>query len=400
MHENTVPATMTKKTRSPAKQPSSPNPRPKQRNCQTSVDKFFSLKPASRVKMNEAMNANAMDSSPPSDNESNNPYDALRDDEDDDEVPTDVEQKSVEESDNSMRSSEPSESEYESANDTMSHTRPKKLSITEDDIATQETTQSPHLNNSGMTTSPDGVNISEKMQMDSPDSKPRAQDLTAISQPCAESAGQEQLSDTARRLFENRNPPPQSKVDEITPSVLDDLLYEARQYDSTHVSSSGPTSSAALSASNMDIDQDSQRHPNRESLPIQKAPRPLPSAAGRGRGGGRPPWLASIQNYKQSSQETQTVSNQNLDDKDSPMSDAQASSNQGPDFSFSRPVYLDPTPHSPGRKNFFRCTWRVDIPKNTPPEEGVNDAILEIWSALKEADRRLVIYPWHQSSYG
>jgi hypothetical protein len=351
MHENTVPATMTKKTRSPAKQPSSPNPRPKQRNRQTSVDKFFSLKPASRVKINEAMNANAMDSSPPSDNESNNPYDAHRDDEDDDEVPTDVEQKSGEESDNSMRS-EPSESEYESANNTMSQTRPKKLSITEDDIATQELTQSPHSNNSGMTTSPDGVNISEKMQMDSPDSKPRAQDSTAISQPSAESAGQEQHSDTARRLFDNRKPPPQSKVDEITPSVLDDLLYEARQYDSTHVSSSGPTSSAALSASNLDIDQDSQRHPNRESLPVQKAQitRPLPSAAGRGRGGGRPPWLASIQNYKQSSQAIQTVSNQNLDDKDSPMSDAQASSNQGPDFSFSRPVYLDPTPlHLDGR---------------------------------------------------
>jgi hypothetical protein len=56
------------------------------------------------------MNANEMDSPPPSDNESNNPYDALRDDNDDG-VSTDVEQKSGKESDNLMRS-EPSESEY------------------------------------------------------------------------------------------------------------------------------------------------------------------------------------------------------------------------------------------------------------------------------------------------
>jgi hypothetical protein len=51
-------------------------------------------------------------------------------------------------------------------------------------------------------------------------------------------------------------------------------------------------------------------------------------------------------------------------------------------------------------ERFFWCTWRVDIPKNTSPEEGVKDAILEIWSALKDADRRLLTYPWHQSAYG
>jgi hypothetical protein len=87
-------------------------------------------------------------------------------------------------------------------------------------------------------------------------------------------------------------------------------------------------------------------------------------------------------------------------DNDSPMQDAQAMQDQGPDFSFTRTVYINAPSPTPGRKNFFRCTWRVNIPKNTSPEEGVKDAILEIWSALKDANRRLLIYPWHQSAYG
>jgi hypothetical protein len=87
-------------------------------------------------------------------------------------------------------------------------------------------------------------------------------------------------------------------------------------------------------------------------------------------------------------------------DNDSPMPDAQGTQDQGPDFSFTRPVYVNVNvpPPTPGRKNSFRCTWRVDIPKNSSPEEGVKDAILEISSALKDADRRLLIYPWHQSA--
>jgi hypothetical protein len=55
---------------------------------------------------------------------------------------------------------------------------------------------------------------------------------------------------------------------------------------------------------------------------------------------------------------------------------------------------------SPPRKHFFRCTWRIDIPKNSSPEEGLRDAILETWSVLKDADRRLIVYPWHQSAHG
>jgi hypothetical protein len=88
-------------------------------------------------------------------------------------------------------------------------------------------------------------------------------------------------------------------------------------------------------------------------------------------------------------------------ESDTQMSDAQDEPAQRePDFSFSRPIYLDPPPPSPARKHFYRCTWRIDIPKNTAPEEGVRDAILEIWSALKDADRRFIIYPWHQSAQG
>jgi hypothetical protein len=91
--------------------------------------------------------------------------------------------------------------------------------------------------------------------------------------------------------------------------------------------------------------------------------------------------------------------NQNMDiENPAPVAPEQAPPE--PDFSFTRPTYVAPTPPTPARKQFFRCTWRVDIPKNTPPEEGLRDAILEIWSVLKEADRRLIIYPWHQSAHG
>jgi hypothetical protein len=64
-----------------------------------------------------------------------------------------------------------------------------------------------------------------------------------------------------------------------------------------------------------------------------------------------------------------------------------------PDFSFTRPTYLPPSPPSPSRKQFFQCAWRINIPKNTLPKEGLRDAILEIWSVLKDADRCLIIYP-------
>jgi hypothetical protein len=89
------------------------------------------------------MTANATDSPPPSDSESNNPYDVLRDN-DDNEVPTDLDQKSGDESEDKSLRLEPSESEYESATDTISLTsklkKPKRTS--DDSIVTQEPTPS------------------------------------------------------------------------------------------------------------------------------------------------------------------------------------------------------------------------------------------------------------------
>jgi hypothetical protein len=76
-----------------------------------------------------------MDSPTASDNESNNPYDVLRD-EDEDEVLTDVDQKTEEESDHSARS-EPSESEYESATDTASLGTSPPKTTTEPDTTSE-----------------------------------------------------------------------------------------------------------------------------------------------------------------------------------------------------------------------------------------------------------------------
>jgi hypothetical protein len=92
---------MTKKSRSPAKQAASPNPRPKQRNRQTSVDRYFALKPASKAKIDEAMRSNRVDSPHASDSDSNNPYDALReadDEEYDEEAPFTNEQEDSDDS--------------------------------------------------------------------------------------------------------------------------------------------------------------------------------------------------------------------------------------------------------------------------------------------------------------
>jgi hypothetical protein len=81
------------------------------------------LKPSSRAKINEAMSGNTADSPSASDTESNNPYDVLRDD--DDEVTTDIDQKESDEDEDAMSTQNsarfsPSESDYESAHDTMS----------------------------------------------------------------------------------------------------------------------------------------------------------------------------------------------------------------------------------------------------------------------------------------
>jgi uncharacterized membrane protein YkoI len=260
---------MTKKTRSPAKQPSSPNPRPKQRNRQTSVDRFFASKQTSRATINEAMSSNTMDSPTASDNESNNPYDVLRD-EDEDEVLTDVDQKSEEESDHSARS-EPSESEYESATDTASLGTSPPKTTTEPDTTSEFPATPPQGTNS--TDSNHRNSLDTEASPDSPDFKPRAKDTnvaSSIPEECKAPDQDRSLQVASRRLFDdNRKKPPSTTTtaDEITPSVLDDLLYEARQYDATLIAASGTSTTTQLDST--EIDQDKQA-----KMPSPKLPGP------------------------------------------------------------------------------------------------------------------------------
>jgi hypothetical protein len=137
------------------------------------------------------MSSNAVDSPHVSDNESTNPYDVLRDDDDDevstdadeDEVLTDIEQKESEDdsiSNNSARPSDPSESEYESAStDTMTLVGKKKKSVNSTsntpmmDPQTHVSLESyatPDLNPKTPSRSTNPM----AMEQSSPDSKPRA----------------------------------------------------------------------------------------------------------------------------------------------------------------------------------------------------------------------------------
>jgi hypothetical protein len=417
---------MTEKTRSPAKQPSSPNPRPKQQNRQTSVDRFFALKPLTRSKIDEAMSSNVVDSPHVSDNESNNPYDVLRDDDDDeahtdddaDEVPTDMEQKESEDdslSNNSARPSDPSESEYESAMDSMSLVGKKKQRTSVDSTpptalqtqASLEPYATPDSNSKTLARS----TISTNMEQGSPDSKPPAKiNPTMVKNSSNQDASDPQnidalpMNDASRRLFENRKSP-STTADEISPSVLDDLLYNARQYDTTLLATSGVSIQASSqSGPNKEFDQEKN---TKLVSTLQHGFRPAPTLpqGGRGRGGrfSHPNHRPGIQHILSSHQQSQGTEignqTQNMDTND-PSPEVPEQAPEEPDFSFTRPIYSSPTPPSPSRKQFFRCTWRIDIPKNTPPEDGLRDAILEIWGALKEADRRVIIYPWHQSAHG
>jgi hypothetical protein len=62
------------------------------------------------------------------------------------------------------------------------------------------------------------------------------------------------------------------------------------------------------------------------------------------------------------------------------------------------PVLPDPTPCRPF---FQRTTWRIDIPsKMESPQQGLLEAINEIWSILKDADDKLIIYPWRIRHHG
>jgi hypothetical protein len=66
-----------------------------------------------------------------------------------------------------------------------------------------------------------------------------------------------------------------------------------------------------------------------------------------------------------------------------------------------RPTYPVLPEPSPKRTFFSRYTWRIDIPANAEsPPKGLAQAILEIWTVLKEADDKLIIYPWRMRDHG
>jgi hypothetical protein len=46
-------------------------------------------------------------------------------------------------------------------------------------------------------------------------------------------------------------------------------------------------------------------------------------------------------------------------------------------------------------------TWRIHIPdKAESPEKGFLDGITEVWSVLKGADEKFIVYPWRQRNHG
>jgi hypothetical protein len=66
-----------------------------------------------------------------------------------------------------------------------------------------------------------------------------------------------------------------------------------------------------------------------------------------------------------------------------------------------RPVYLKLPDPSPRRPFFQRTTWKIEISeKMESPQQGSVDATNEIWIILKEADEKLIIYPWRQFNHG
>jgi hypothetical protein len=68
-------------------------------------------------------------------------------------------------------------------------------------------------------------------------------------------------------------------VFEITPSLLDDLVYEAQQYDSTHVASLGISTAVVPTGDlNMHINRDNQeKQPNLNGLLEKKKPEFTPA---------------------------------------------------------------------------------------------------------------------------
>jgi hypothetical protein len=66
-----------------------------------------------------------------------------------------------------------------------------------------------------------------------------------------------------------------------------------------------------------------------------------------------------------------------------------------------KPSYTEIPDPSPKRPYFYRATWRIHISdKAETPEKGFLDGITEVWSVLKGADEKLIVYPWRQRNHG
>jgi hypothetical protein len=64
-----------------------------------------------------------------------------------------------------------------------------------------------------------------------------------------------------------------------------------------------------------------------------------------------------------------------------------------------RPIYPQLPAPSPSRPFSQRFSWRIDIPKAETPAAALIDGISEIWTVLKEADEKLIIYPWKAKNF-
>jgi hypothetical protein len=66
-----------------------------------------------------------------------------------------------------------------------------------------------------------------------------------------------------------------------------------------------------------------------------------------------------------------------------------------------KPFYPPIPDPSPKRPYFYRATWRIHISeKAETPEKGFVNGISEVWSVLKGADEKLIVYPWRQRNHG
>jgi hypothetical protein len=64
-----------------------------------------------------------------------------------------------------------------------------------------------------------------------------------------------------------------------------------------------------------------------------------------------------------------------------------------------RPVYPSLPVPTPRRSFVQRMTWRIDIPKADTPANALVEGITEVWSVLKEADDKMIVYPWKSRNF-